>query len=109
MFLGREKELESLNRMYDKKNFQMAVVYGRRRIGKTALLNEFIKDKNALYFPAEEVNDSLNLKKFSRLLGEKLGIKNFPTVSDWNSLFSMIKEQLSNERLVIVIDEYPYK
>ena len=108
MFLGREKELESLNRMYDKKNFQMAVVYGRRRIGKTALLNEFIKDKNALYFPAEEVNDSLNLKKFSRLLGEKLGIKNFPTVSDWNSLFSMIKEQLSNERLVIVIDEYPY-
>lgn len=108
MFLGREKELESLNRMYDKKNFQMAVVYGRRRIGKTALLNEFIKDKNALYFPAEEVNDSLNLKKFSRLLGEKLGIKNFPTVSDWNSLFSMIKEQLGNEQLVIVIDEYPY-
>lgn len=108
MFLGRKKELESLNRMYDKKNFQMAVVYGRRRIGKTALLNEFIKDKNALYFPAEEVNDLLNLKKFSRLLGEKLGIKNFPTVSDWNSLFSMIKEQLGNEQLVIVIDEYPY-
>ena len=39
MFLGRKKELESLNRMYDKKNFQMAVVYGRRRIGK----NGFVK------------------------------------------------------------------
>lgn len=108
MFLGREKELESLERMYKKKSFQMAVVYGRRRIGKTALLNEFIKGKNSLYLPAEEVNDSLNLQKFSRLLGEKLGIKNFPMVDDWNSLFAIIKEQLGDKHLVIVIDEYPY-
>jgi AAA+ ATPase superfamily predicted ATPase len=86
----------------------MAVVYGRRRIGKTSLLNEFIKDKNSLYLPAQEVNDSLNLQKFSRLLGEKLGINNFPTVSDWNALFSLIVEQLGSEHLVIVIDEYPY-
>jgi AAA+ ATPase superfamily predicted ATPase len=71
MFLGRKKELESLGKMYNKKNFQMAVVCGRRRIGKTSLLNEFIKDKNPLFLPAEEVNDSLNLQKFSRLLGEK--------------------------------------
>ncbi|MFV0558868.1 MAG: ATP-binding protein [Enterococcus sp.] len=108
MFLGRKKELASLERMYKKQTFQMAVVYGRRRIGKTSLLNEFIKGKNSLYLPAEEVNDSLNLQKFSRLLGEKLGINNFPAVSDWNSFFSLIKEQLGQERLVIVIDEYPY-
>jgi AAA+ ATPase superfamily predicted ATPase len=108
MFLGREKELESLEKMYQKNNFQMTVVYGRRRIGKTALLNEFIKGKNALYLPAEEVNDSLNLQKFSRLLGEKLGIKNFPSLNDWNSLFTLIKEQLGDKHLVVVIDEYPY-
>ncbi|MGF7018898.1 AAA+ ATPase superfamily predicted ATPase [Lachnospiraceae bacterium PF1-21] len=108
MFLGREKELDSLERMYNKKNFQMAVVYGRRRIGKTSLLNEFVKDKNSLYLPAEEVNDSLNLHKFSRLLGEKIGIHNFPAVTDWNNFFSLIKEQLGNEHLVLVIDEYPY-
>ncbi len=86
----------------------MAVVYGRRRIGKTALLNEFIKGKNALYLPAEEVNDLLNLQKFSRLVGEKLGIANFPTVSNWNDLFSIIKEQLGMQHVVIIIDEYPY-
>lgn len=108
MFLGREKELESLEKMYRKQCFQMAVVYGRRRIGKTSLLNEFVKDKDSLYLPAEEVNDSLNLQKFSRLLGEKLGIKNFPTVSDWNAIFSLIKEQLGQKHLVVVIDEYPY-
>lgn len=108
MFLGRENELASLERMYKKKNFQMAVVYGRRRIGKTSLLNEFIKDKNSLYLPAEEVNDSLNLQKFSRLLGDKIGIKSFPTVESWNALFSIIKDQLGDQHLVIVIDEYPY-
>lgn len=108
MFLGREKELAALEQMYARREFQMAVVYGRRRIGKTALLNEFIKGKNALYLPAEEVNDLINLQKFSRLVGEKLGIANFPTVSNWNDLFSIIKEQLGMQHVVIIIDEYPY-
>lgn len=108
MFLGREKELESLERMYSKKGFQMAVVYGRKRIGKTSLLNEFVKDKKSLYLPAEEVNDSLNLQKFSGLLGNQLGIKNFPAAEDWKTFFSIIKEQFGQEHLVVVIDEYPY-
>ena len=108
MFLGREKELEALEKMYNKKNFQMAVVYGRRRIGKTSLLNEFVKNKKSLYLPAEEVNDSLNLQKFSRLLGEEMGINNFPVVNDWGTFFSIVKEQFGQDHLVVVIDEYPY-
>lgn len=48
MFLGREKELQTLENMYLKNNFQMVIVYGKR-IGKTSILNEFIKDKNSLY------------------------------------------------------------
>jgi len=108
MFLGRAKELNALEKMYNKKTFQMAIVYGRRRIGKTTILNEFIKDKNSLYLPAEEVNDSLNLQKFSKLLGDKLEIENFPAVADWNTFFSIIKKQLGSKHLVVVIDEYPY-
>jgi len=108
MFLGREKELQALERMYEKNNFQMAIVYGRRRIGKTSLLNEFIKEKSSLYFPAEEVNDSLNLEKFSKILGEKIGILSFPRVENWNDFFSIIEEQLGKKHLVLVIDEYPY-
>ena len=108
MFLGREKELNSLEQMYNKEGFQMAVVYGRRRIGKTYLLTEFVKDKNSLYLPAEEVNDLLNLQKFSRILGEKMGITNFPNVENWSNFFSLIKEQFGNDKLVLIIDEYPY-
>lgn len=108
MFLGREKELNSLEKMYNKKGFQMAVVYGRRRIGKTFLLTEFVKDKNSLYLPAEEVNDMLNLQKFSRILGEKMEITNFPSVENWNNFFNLIKEKFGKEKLVLIIDEYPY-
>ena len=108
MFLGRTKELDSLERMYSKENFQMAVLYGRRRIGKTALLNEFSKSKKTLYLSAEEINDSLNLKKFSHTLGELLGINNFPSIPDWQTFFTIIVEQLGKERLVLIIDEYPY-
>ena len=45
MFVGRERELASLNHLYASDKFEFAVIYGRRRVGKTALINQFIKDK----------------------------------------------------------------
>ncbi len=45
-FVGRKKELDSLAEHYETNQFQFAVIYGRQRIGKTALINEFIKDKH---------------------------------------------------------------
>lgn len=45
MFIGRERELASLNRLYISDRFEFAVIYGRRRVGKTALINQFISDK----------------------------------------------------------------
>jgi AAA+ ATPase superfamily predicted ATPase len=49
MFVSRTDELNALNRMYAKNTYQMAVVYGRRRVGKTTLLSEFVKDKSAIF------------------------------------------------------------
>lgn len=108
MFIGREKELAALEKMYNKENFQLAIVYGRRRVGKTSILNEFIKNKKSLYLPAEEVNDVLNLKKFSKILGELLEIDKFPTVDNWHDFFSIVKTKFGQEKLVVIIDEYPY-
>ena len=45
MLIGREDELKMLNKRYDSARFEMVVIYGRRRVGKTALINEFVKDK----------------------------------------------------------------
>ena len=45
MFIGRKKELQSLEKLYRSRRFEMAVIYGRRRGGKTSLIREFIRDK----------------------------------------------------------------
>ena len=58
MFIGRERELSALERLYKSDNFEFAVIYGRRRVGKTALINKFIDDKNAIYFMGVESNAS---------------------------------------------------
>ena len=65
MFVGRHQELEQLNQAYQENDFQFTVIYGRRRIGKTSLINEFLKDKKAIYYVALEENAEDNLKRFS--------------------------------------------
>ena len=48
MMLGRDKELKLMNDLYDKGGFQLLLLYGRRRIGKTTLITEFIKNKKSI-------------------------------------------------------------
>ena len=50
MFIGREKELADLNALYDTDKFQMPVIYGRRRVGKSTLIRKFVEDKKAVLF-----------------------------------------------------------
>ena len=66
MFIGRELELNALERLYQSNKFEFAVIYGRRRVGKTALINKFIDDKNAIYFMGVESNAKQNLENFSK-------------------------------------------
>ena len=68
VFIGREKELADLEELYLQERFQLFVLYGRRRVGKTTLLNEFCKDKDAIFYSAEQSNNKLNLEKFSSLV-----------------------------------------
>lgn len=65
MFIGREHELNKLQQLYGEDKFQMVVLYGRRRIGKTTLISKFIEDKPAIFFTAQEANDVFNLAAFS--------------------------------------------
>ena len=70
MFIGRERELNALERLYQSNKFEFAVIYGRRRVGKTALINEFIGDKKAIYFMGVESNAKQNLENFSKSIIE---------------------------------------
>lgn len=109
MFIAREKELQLLNKYYRKDSFELLILYGRRRVGKTSLLTEFIKGKKAIFFSAEENNDTLNLEKFSEIVltyfGEEEFISAFKT---WELAFRYVSKKVHEERLIIVIDELPY-
>ena len=48
MFIGRDKELNTLDKLYNSDKFEFAVIYGRRRVGKTALINQFLKEKKSI-------------------------------------------------------------
>ena len=63
-FIGRSNELNTMNRMFRKDGFEMLILYGRRRVGKTTLLNRFAADKNALYYTGIESKDEENLREF---------------------------------------------
>ncbi|MGK0554079.1 ATP-binding protein [Macrococcus capreoli] len=109
MFIGREKELRWLEEQYNSSKFEMSIIYGRRRIGKTRLIKEFIKDKKAIYFLATDSSEKLNLQLFSEYLFEVLnpGL-NAAQFSDFHSAFKYLGEQAKEERIILVIDEYPY-
>lgn len=109
MFIGRERELASLQEFYDKDGIGMTVIYGRRRIGKSTLITEFIKDKKAIFYTATKVGKERNLELFSRqvvsFFFEDTIELLFHTI---DAVFDFIGKNASDEKILIVIDELPY-
>lgn len=109
MFIGRERELQTLNSLYNSNRFEFAVIYGRRRVGKTALINEFTKDKDTIFFTGIETTAKENLDNFSGCIMEyNTGIAADSTFSSFRSAFEYVFELAKARRIVLVIDEYPY-
>lgn len=110
MFHCREKELCDLNKRYNKGDFECIVVYGRRRVGKTALINEFCKEKPTVFFSALNASSQENLEALSKAVFEKNhpDAEMAPVYPSFDAAFAEITRMAENERLVFVIDEYPY-
>lgn len=111
MFLCREQELYKLSRRYQKNGLECIVIYGRRRVGKTALINEFTKDKPTIYFPALNSNAQGNLQALSKAIYAYLhpGAENAPVYGSFDAAFLEISRIAhESERVVFVIDEFPY-
>ena len=110
MFIGREQELKKLNRMYESEKLEVAVIYGRRRVGKTTLINEFCKDKKTVFFVAQENSIEQNLLELSNSIAQvdKQGSVANIMYRSFADAFLRLEELAKEERLVFVIDEYPY-
>nr|MBQ4455586.1 ATP-binding protein [Clostridia bacterium] len=108
-FIGREEELQALEAAYQKDSFQMAVIYGRRRIGKTTLLRQFCMDKKAVFFTAIKTTAERNIELFGqsalKALAPSMSMSSFRSFDD---LCMFLGNQSHDERVIVVIDELPY-
>ena len=110
MFYCREEELKKLNKRYQGNQFECVVVYGRRRVGKTALISEFCKDKRNIYFSALDTTAQENLRSLSKAIYnyQNPDLYNAPEFRTYEDALEEITRIAEQERIVFVIDEYPY-
>jgi AAA+ ATPase superfamily predicted ATPase len=104
-FIGREKELELLNRWYSEDKFEFIAMYGRRRVGKTEIIKQFIEGKPTIFFTAMRAKGNLNMRMFNHTVRRYSGTSG--ELLYFDELFRMIADSTA-ERLVLVIDEFPY-
>ena len=109
MFVGRKNELDSLNNSYAKGSFQFPVIYGRRRVGKTTLINEFCRGRKTIYFVAVQSTAKENLAILSAQILSALApdAPPIPFLS-FRDAIGYVFERAKKERIIFAIDEYPY-
>ena len=109
-FYCREDELRKLNKRYAGDKFECIVIYGRRRVGKTALINEFCKDKPTIFFSALNTTGKENLEALSKSIMsfERPDMESAPEFRSYDAALDELTALSKEKRIVFVIDEYPY-
>lgn len=108
-FINRQKEMATLEREYISEMSSFVVIYGRRRTGKTTLIKEFIKGKNALFFLGDTQTEYNQINSMKNTIAEYYNdnfIKNI-SIESWEALFEYLKSKLQ-DNTIFVIDEFQY-
>lgn len=109
-FVDRVLEMETLQNEYDRKGSSLVIMYGRRRVGKTTLISEFIRDKKALFFLASEEAEVQNRNNFCDKAADFIEsslLKN-AQVRSWDVIFKAIADTAFSSKPIIVIDEFQH-
>ncbi|MCB2160685.1 ATP-binding protein [bacterium] len=113
-FIGRKQYLEMFNRLWKSEQAEFLILYGRRRVGKTALLTEWIRRSSAraLYWVAAPTSAAAQLRSFSQ------AVYNFSnsdapapasfTYATWEQAFQQLASLAQRERLALFIDEFTF-
>lgn len=111
MFLNRTRELGYLNDRYQANRAEIVVLYGRRRVGKSALLFEWSDGKPCIYFFARRADKVTLLGEFSRAIQAFVTGHAAPDTfcyPSWHAAFDAVAEVAARQRVVVVLDEFPY-
>lgn len=110
MFIGRKQELIFFEEKYQSSSAELVVLYGRRRIGKTELLREFSKNKKCIFYSCRECSDKMQLQLFSEVVlkADIPASRYLQHFSSWDQAFDTLAEINSDEKTLVIIDEFPY-
>lgn len=110
--IGRQKELSLLEKLYNSPKFEYLNLYGRRRVGKSTLLTEFSSLHRCIFMTGQEKNNPLNQSDFTRAICEYFSCSFIPDFKEWKPIFEFLTDLIvknpSDEKIVIIIDEFPY-
>ena len=106
MFIGREKELSQLENAYDREGFRLFLVYGAKSSGKTTLLEEFCKNKSAIYFTATQASSRANLSKFSTTILKYSADESHEPFNFWDDALKYVAEHSGGYRIIVVIEGF---
>ena len=108
-FLGREKELKLITNFLNSNKNNAALVYGRRRVGKTELLKHCLNQilTTSIYYECKETSEQNNVESFSEIISETFGLPPL-AFNSFEATLAFLYKQSSEREIVVVIDEYPY-
>ena len=108
MYIGRKNELDILNSLWNQNSLGCALLYGKKYVGKTSLISEFVKGKRTVFFSALPSTGRSNLNSFSKALFSCISpaMHEIPLLQDWDALFEEMNTYVHKERIVLVIDDF---
>jgi AAA+ ATPase superfamily predicted ATPase len=109
-FVDREKELEFLEQEYQRENSSLIILYGRRRVGKTALATKFMEGKPSLYFLVTEESEQQNRNAFKDTVADFCGneLLKSASLTQWEPIFKTLCEKRHRQKLLLILDEFQY-
>ena len=110
LFVGRKKEIQFLEDEFARDRASLVILYGRRRIGKTTLIKQFIQEKNAFYFVATEESERENRRNFQHAVSEFTHntLLKKDVLLEWDEIFTVLNEHQPDKKKIIAIDEFQY-
>ena len=108
-FIGREEQIKKIDKIISKNELSFSLIYGRRRVGKSELVKQVLKKNNvrSFYYECKQVAQASNVTSLSEIVSEELGLPKLG-FSDMESLLQYIFEMSTKEKMILVLDEYPY-
>ena len=108
-FIGRKEELSKLDKVINSDEMNFTLIYGRRRVGKSELVSQALSKSEVkkLYYECKQVAQESNVNGLSEIVSETMGLPKLG-FTDIESLLNYIFELSTKEKMVLVLDEYPY-